>query len=334
MTIDPDDYDLRELRRIADQRRKERNEDGAQREGDDARPRPSERRRRGRRNGRETDRRDRDGRRRDGRHRNGRADEGNQGRRRGDSTGRRRNGQANEETDERRHQESTDRRHNGHADDDRRNGSDDEISVRPRDGVSPPRRGRSDHADGHADVVRADRIASDLGLGDVERPARGRSEGRRRPEPGYAEARPRSRSGGFDTAGDVGRFQFDTEIRERPRGRAGEALRQNQLEQLLVRETASAGSLDKPYLSSLPDAYAAERIVFDWLEFLVLKGGYKRTMDAIRYYHTVDWLTEDVEAELQDYLVGFSGEVTNTSEFDVDDHHLSLVYIARLASME
>jgi archaellum component FlaD/FlaE len=133
---------------------------------------------------------------------------------------------------------------------------------------------------------------------------------------------------------DVGRFQFDTEIRERPRGRPGEALRENQLEQLLVHETAAAGDgLSKPYLTALPDEYAAERIVFDWLEFLVLKGGFKRTMDAVRYYHTVEWLTEDVEAALQDYLVGFSGEVSNTSEFDVDDHHLSLVYIARLTSM-
>ncbi|MFB6251131.1 MAG: FlaD/FlaE family flagellar protein [Halobellus sp.] len=313
MTIDPDDYDLRELRRIADQRRKEQNEDGATREGDDSCPRPSGRRRRGRRNGRNTDRRDSDGHRRDGRHRNGRADDEEEGRR---------------------HVGSSGRRYDGQADDDRRNGSDDEISVRPREDVSPPRRGRSAHADAHADVVRADRIASDLGLGGVESHSWGRGESRRRPDPGYADGRPRSLNGGYDTADDVGRFQFDTEVRERPRGRAGEALRQNQLEQLLVRETASVGSLDKPYLSSLPDAYAAERIVFDWLEFLALKGGYKRTMDAIRYYHTVDWLTEDVETELQDYLVGFSGEVTNTSEFDVDDHHLSLVYIARLASME
>ncbi|WP_435183034.1 FlaD/FlaE family flagellar protein [Halobellus sp. EA9] len=178
-------------------------------------------------------------------------------------------------------------------------------------------------------------MARDLGFGrngetrdgrfDYRRRDRGRSNG---------VSRPRSGRGDFDRHDDVGRFQFDTEIRERPRGRAGEALRQNQLEQLLVHETAAAERLSKPYLTTLPDAYAAERIVFDWLEFLVLKGGFKRTMDAIRYYHTVDWLTEDVEAELQDYLVGFSGEVTDTSEFDVDDHHLSLVYIARLSSMQ
>jgi archaellum component FlaD/FlaE len=161
--------------------------------------------------------------------------------------------------------------------------------------------------------------------GDVERDRDGR--GRR------AEERDLRRHDRSDDD-DIGRFQFDTEVRERPRGRARAALRKNQLEQLLVHETAAAGDgLSKPYLASLPDEYAAERLVFDWLEFLVLKGGFKRTMDAIRYYYTVEWLTERVEAELQDYLVGFSGEVSNTGEFDVDDHHLSLVYIARLASM-
>ncbi|MFB6089860.1 MAG: FlaD/FlaE family flagellar protein [Halobellus sp.] len=177
-------------------------------------------------------------------------------------------------------------------------------------------------------------MASDLGFGRDGESRDGRRGGERRHR-GRSEDVSRPRSGGrSDRPDDVGRFQFDTEVRERPRGRAGEALRGNQLEQLLVHETAAADGLSKPYLTTLPDAYAAERLVFDWLEFLVLKGGFKRTMDAIRYYHTVDWLTEDVEAELQDYLVGFSGEVTDTSEFDVDDHHLSLVYIARLASMQ
>ncbi|MFD1599441.1 FlaD/FlaE family flagellar protein [Halobellus rarus] len=182
----------------------------------------------------------------------------------------------------------------------------------------------------------ADQIARDLGFDSAARERRrdGRREERSRGRDSRSDS-PRRNSGfGYDSPDDVGRFQFDTEIRERPRGRAGEALRQNQLEHLLVHETAAAdGGLTKPYLGSLPDAYAAERLVFDWLEFLVLKGGYKRTMDALRYYHTVEWLTEDVEAELQDYLVGFSGEVSETTDYDVDDHHLSLVYIARLASM-
>jgi flagellar protein FlaE len=118
------------------------------------------------------------------------------------------------------------------------------------------------------------------------------------------------------------------------RGGAGEALRGNQLEELFMHQSAgSDGAMQKPYLAQLPNEYAAERIVFDWLEFLVLKAGFKRTRETLRQYRLVDWITEGVEASLREYLVGFSADVENTRELDVADHQLSLVYIARLASM-
>ncbi|MGQ4555865.1 FlaD/FlaE family flagellar protein [Halobellus sp. GM3] len=367
MTIDPDDYDLRELRRIADERRGARrtaDEPGADRRPDGTDDSHADGRR-------STDRRAGDGRagntRADGDRRPPRA--ASEGRRRGRSTRRRTGDREDDDAARDDHSGSNDRMRNGRADErersgradgharssesDRRGDDADRATVRPRDEISRPRRGDSDHARAHDEVFRADRIARDLGFGAADR-ARSNGGSRselggttrsRPPESAYEDAprrngghsrqdRRRARREPTDSVDDVGRFQFDTDIRERPRGRAGEALRQNQLEQLLVRETAAAGDgLSKPYLAALPDEYAAERIVFDWLEFLVLKGGFKRTMDALRYYHTVEWLTEGVEAELQDYLVGFSGEVSNTSEFDVDDHHLSLVYIAQLASM-
>ena len=290
MTIDPDDYDLRELRRIADERRDTR---GSADDSVEAAPR------RRADHHREHERRS-DGRRQNG-HRNGQD--------------RRQNG----------HRNGQDRHQNGRATDQT---AADDVTVRPREGATRSRDDDSDHAHRNDDVVRADQIARDLGFGD---PTDGRDNNRR------PDRRRRLRRGTVDQPGfetdDVGRFQFDTDVRERPRSRPGKALRENQLEQLLVHETAASGELSKPYLTGLPDAYAAERLIFDWLEFLVLKGGYKRTMDALRYYHTVGWLTDDVEVELRDYLVGFSGEVSDTETYDVADHHLSLVYIARLASM-
>ena len=270
MTIDPDDYDLRELRRIADERR-------------------------------DADRTDGD-----------RAGEGRRRRER-QSGSPRRSGRSGER--------------NGHRERDPEaatGSADDGVTVRPRNGEDRAERNadRSPPADRGRDrdeVVHADRIARDLGFGDSR-------DDRRR------DGRPRRDAVGR-SHDDVGRFQFDTEVRERPRSRPGAALRRTQLEQLLVHETAASDGLSKPYLTDLPSAYAAERLLFDWLEFLVLKGGFKRTMDALRYYNTVGWLTDAVEADLRDYLVGFSGEVSDTDTFDVDDHHLSLVYIARLSSM-
>ncbi|MBB6647710.1 FlaD/FlaE family flagellar protein [Halobellus ruber] len=280
MTIDPDDYDLRELRRIADERREARRSDDTNEE---------RRHRFGARRGRRSD-------------------------------GARRNG-----GDRRRDGESAERPAEGRRE---RQGADgpaaDEVTVRPRDGAEP-----SQPAEDRDEVVRADRIARDVGFGN------GDDERRRDERATRSRERRRRRDAGGrpDADDDVGRFQFDTEPRERPRSRPGRALRGNQLEQLLVHETAASEGVSKPYLTSLPDAYAAERLLFDWLEFLVLKGGYKRTMDALRYYRAVEWLTAEVEAELRDYLVGFSGEVSDTDAYDVDDHHLSLVYIARLSSM-
>lgn len=133
------------------------------------------------------------------------------------------------------------------------------------------------------------------------------------------------------TAG-TGAFTFGNAVEGG--GRRADALRTNQLEQLFLHQSAmSDDDLSKPYLGELPQKYAAERVVFDWLEFLVLKAGFKRAMEALRYYRTIDWITPAVESDLQDYLVGFSGDVEASGELDVEDHQLSLVYLARLASM-
>ncbi|MDS0293102.1 FlaD/FlaE family flagellar protein [Halogeometricum luteum] len=298
MKIDPDNYDLRELRRIADERRSDRNgtDDGGRRRGRD-----------GGRPPREDARRPRD------RSTGGGADDDGFDYRDG-----------RDRYDEDRGYGDADRydRHDGYDD----YGADPRGHSRRDDGLRRPYEGYDDHARAHDQVRHADFLAGRYGLGG------GRRDGGDR---GYDELGYERRSGGrgYDFE-EVGKFRFDQPVRDRPRGRAGEALRNNQLEQLLIHETAAAGgSLEKPYLSEVPKEYAAERVVFDWLEFLVLKGGFKRTMDALRYYYAVEWITEEVEVELHDYLIGFSGNVSDTSEFDVDDHHLSLLHVAQLASM-
>jgi flagellar protein FlaE len=92
--------------------------------------------------------------------------------------------------------------------------------------------------------------------------------------------------------------------------------------------------LEKPYLESLPETYAAEFVVFEWLEFLLLHSGYQGTDNALAYYESVDWITEDVSADLSDYLLGIEETATSEgNELDVDDHMLSLVYIAKLTAM-
>jgi flagellar protein FlaE len=92
---------------------------------------------------------------------------------------------------------------------------------------------------------------------------------------------------------------------------------------------------EKPYLHTLPSTYAAEYVVFEWLEFLLMHAGYQGATDALDYYESIDWLTEDVEAELADYLRGIDDEAAHEgNELAVDDHLLSLVYVAKLHAMQ
>lgn len=90
----------------------------------------------------------------------------------------------------------------------------------------------------------------------------------------------------------------------------------------------------KPYLGTLPETQAAEFMLFEWLEFLLLHGGFRGAQEALDYYESVDWITEDVESDLNDYLLGIEDTgASEGSQLDVDDHLLSLVYIAKLAAM-
>jgi flagellar protein FlaE len=97
---------------------------------------------------------------------------------------------------------------------------------------------------------------------------------------------------------------------------------------------AGVDNLSKPYLAALPESYAAEYLVFEWLEFLLSRFGYQGANEALEYYAGVGWITDDVAATLDDYLLGLEeppqSEVSDTT---MDDHKLSLVYVAQLVSM-
>ncbi len=96
----------------------------------------------------------------------------------------------------------------------------------------------------------------------------------------------------------------------------------------------AGGDAEKPYLESLPEDNGGERLIFEWLEFLLLHAGHQGAREAIAYYESVDWITEDCESELKDYMLGLDEQAaTEPTDLDVDDHLLSLVYIAKLASM-
>ncbi|WP_158055256.1 FlaD/FlaE family flagellar protein [Halorussus halophilus] len=121
-----------------------------------------------------------------------------------------------------------------------------------------------------------------------------------------------------------------------------EVLRHGQRDELLRLQTqiSASGALpDKPYLDGLPDEYGAEVVVFEWLDFLINKAGFENTGNALSYYEDVDWITEQTRQDLRDYMRGFSEvqsfdpDKPGPADLDMDDHVLSLVYIARLSSV-
>jgi flagellar protein FlaE len=124
-------------------------------------------------------------------------------------------------------------------------------------------------------------------------------------------------------------------------GESGEeAFRTGQREELMKLQTQfmSSGRLpEKPYLESLPTRYGAEVVAFEWLDFLVEKAGFANTDAALDYYTSVDWLGPEAYEDLRSYMRGFSevdrfdGE--EPDDLDTNDHVLSLVYVARLASL-
>lgn len=114
-------------------------------------------------------------------------------------------------------------------------------------------------------------------------------------------------------------------------------LARGQFESDLYRELmpleAGEEDLAKPYLKSLPESYAAEIVVFEWLEFMLEDFGYQGANEALQYYESVGWITEDIQGTLNDYLVGIEEPEGHVNDGDVDSHKLSLVYVARLVSM-
>jgi flagellar protein FlaE len=84
----------------------------------------------------------------------------------------------------------------------------------------------------------------------------------------------------------------------------------------------------KPYLATMPEGFGMELIVVEWLEYLVEEVGVRSTTEAIDYYERIDWISEPVADDLQDYLRGFDGG--SSGELTIDHHTQSLKFIGQL----
>jgi archaellum component FlaD/FlaE len=90
----------------------------------------------------------------------------------------------------------------------------------------------------------------------------------------------------------------------------------------------SGASAGKPYLETLPSGLAGDLIVVEWLEYLVDELGVRGASEAIGYYETIDWITEDVAAGLDAHLGEF--DPGGRESLAVEHHKRSLEYIDQL----
>ncbi|MFB6122474.1 MAG: FlaD/FlaE family flagellar protein [Haloferacaceae archaeon] len=106
-------------------------------------------------------------------------------------------------------------------------------------------------------------------------------------------------------------------------------------ELILIESGTDPTDLQRPYLQSIPEQYAARLMVFEWLEFALGRAGVRRSLEAFDYYVDIGWVDETVAEGLRDHVRAFQDAVQQGSgrPFEAADHLVSLVYIARLASM-
>lgn len=108
-----------------------------------------------------------------------------------------------------------------------------------------------------------------------------------------------------------------------------------QLKELILLEAGTdSEDLERPYLETVPSQYAARLTLFEWLQFVLDRGGLQETLSAIDYYVDIGWISEAAAESLEDHVRVFQEAAANGDRsLETADHLVSLVYVARLASM-
>jgi flagellar protein FlaE len=90
---------------------------------------------------------------------------------------------------------------------------------------------------------------------------------------------------------------------------------------------------EKPYLTTLPTE-AAGSFVIDWLEFLTGEAGTEGAIDALSHYQEIGWFTERVEDDLRNSMLWIdTHDGDGFCVFDQGDHLLSFAYVAKIAAV-
>mgnify|MGYP000185735990 CR=1 FL=1 len=101
--------------------------------------------------------------------------------------------------------------------------------------------------------------------------------------------------------------------------------------------TASAASQDEVLLETIPDGYAGEVLVMEWLATLMERSGPAGAFRAVDYYENVGWISPTVEQRLVDVIGGPALDVfvdpTQPREPTAEEHAVSHEYLRVMARL-
>ena len=88
----------------------------------------------------------------------------------------------------------------------------------------------------------------------------------------------------------------------------------------------------RPYLTRVPNGYAAEMVLLDWARYLVDEGDAAGAVDAFRHYERLGWISERVRRRLATLATELC-DTPATAPVDLGPahHRRSLEYVSRLA---
>ncbi|MDR5672403.1 Archaellum protein D/E [Halalkaliarchaeum sp. AArc-CO] len=95
------------------------------------------------------------------------------------------------------------------------------------------------------------------------------------------------------------------------------------------RSTASG----RPYLQTVPTGVSAERLVGDWLSYLVEIGGQEGASEALSYYERIGWIAPEARSALERRLPGLRSP-RHRRPYEPADHRISLCCLRRIAAVE
>lgn len=94
----------------------------------------------------------------------------------------------------------------------------------------------------------------------------------------------------------------------------------------------------RPVLESVPDSYAGEVLVMEWLSVLMEGSGPADALRAVGHYEDAGWISREVRDHLVDVIGGPTLDVhvdpTRSSESTADEHAVSHRYLSVLARLD